>query len=531
MLAAQVIVALSLLAHAQLARSRMLTITSDAHNPVTLDTHTLGQIPDTKSLIVATTLSTYQGYLNGKNIHHNFVHVLRNLLLQATIAVEFQKVDNFDKLIAIPSKECEVWCFIFEDTIVGVDIHRICARCPGSFLYYEARECLLTQNLRQTGIRLKYVSPALFCPVADEGSGYNDASDTEDDITCISFLKMGSINQRPVEGVCQVEGSRNASLYEMSARCGFLQQDSRLHLDVQRTSSGHACQRHGSIGAQMKVTWLCAKINYALIGVNIMVTTCMWLLLKNKKRRRQGRCYRLFACCNVLWLAWCTQETLNTDNQWRDDLPYSCVFTGSLGYISYSMALYLMTASSVLRQRAIMSTMKVSPGNSARYRWLALAFGAAIGTLCSLLNISALVTMPEAQVARRCQVQGVDSMEFLLVAKITSVVFVHLVPCFTLMATNAISVFALKRLPQNSNGSSMKRRGKAVKNLQFILLCSLLVVCYLPKPLFDLQRAIEMLCGAPSRVSYNQAVAEGVLGNLTVIAILLNTLTGMKFSG
>ena len=492
-----------------------------------------------------------------------------------------QNWDDMFKKKREKKSRCKLKCFVFQDTGTSTEKKYLCDSCPGRQPPVDAEQCLKEEGVPVKRKVLKHISPVIACfsptgltkmtnendktispsaivvPYSHVSNATNGSTDTENEhkyflshddpeysashnLTCVSYLILQKVSQKPYEGVCHVDSTASKSLTDMIRFCGLSGHGNKLQISIYRDSG--SCQNTGELWQAMKIPWICAKLNYALIGIN-MITSMIVCLVMKCSNRRKPKYMHWFVLSNMMWVAWRMQETVNVDTRWRDEIPCLCMFTGFLGYTSQSVSLYLMAGTSIDRMQMITSPIKSQrrhkTGTVADNTVVTLAFGFLVGVVCSVLNIAAVVLMKDPLVARTCQLSTIpadDSLEFLLFVKIFSVMLIYAVPCAMLVYCNMAAVIARRKqmfesLIRSSSRNYIKRQKRATMRLRFILFCSTLIIISLPKPIFDLQNAFELYsAGELSIRSQDKEIAEGVLTNLTVVAFLLNTVVGMKFS-
>ena len=465
--------------------------------------------------------------------------------------------------------KCKIACFVFQDTGTSAKSKYICNICIGHQPMVAAERCLKRDGVPVKSKVFKHISSFIDC-ISQTGLNENKktisssvtvpyeyvSNDTEHktyfpshnvtdykhmypashNVTCISYLILQRVSQKPHEGVCDVDDTGNRSLTDMIRSCGLSGHGNKLQISIHRNSG--SCQNTHELWREMRITWICAKLNYGLMGINMITLMVVWLIMK----RRKPKYMHWFVLSNMLWVVWRMQETVHVDTRWRDEISYLCIFTGYLGYTSQSVSLYLMAGTSIERMQMIMCPFKSQRSHKTRSvdnTVATLAFGFLVGIVCSVLNAAAVVLMKDPLVARMCQLSSIhadDSLEFLLFVKIFSVMFIYVVPCAMLAYCNMAALVARKKQMSESGiraslQNYMKRQKRATMRLSFILFCSALIIISLPNPIFDLQNAFELyFSGELGKRSQVKEIAEGVLTNLTVLAFLLNTVVGMKFS-
>ena len=353
---------------------------------------------------------------------------------------------------------------------------------------------------------------------------------------CLSYLILGRLTELPSQGVCRLDNESELSVNDMKHQCGLSGLGNKLRVQVS-TSSMSPCAVSPALWTHVNVTWIYAKINYGLLGISMIISVCVWFILNFFLKASLNRC-TVFFVSNLLWITWRCQETAHVDARWRGDQPYVCMFTGSLGYISESVLLYLMAGASVKRMHALVTPFQ-HPSNvksdRSKVLIISLVCGFLAGLACSLLNIVAVLVMDNPAVAQTCQlVGGSESLVFLLTVKICSVLFIYVVPCCALVYCNVIVLIAMKKKQTSLGMRATQHRDRQIKKathkLTFILIISLLITFCLPKAIFDLKRAFELYLGTGVEKTASEILVEGMLTNLTACALLLNAVIGMMFS-
>ena len=374
--------------------------------------------------------------------------------------------------------------------------------------------------------------------VSETQLSLDDKHESASHFICVSYAILTSISEKPQEGVCQLTAdTQNMAVDDILSKCGL--SDRKAKHQVRLEISGDDCKKHGDLLKDIKVKWVSAKLNYGLVGLNAITVLIMWSL-RISDRKKRGIVLHVLVASNVLWLAWRAQETVQIETRWRDEIPYLCIVTGSLGYTTQTVSFYIMVGFSMMRMCAIVSPLKwqQSRQHEKTFTVTALCCGLLAGIICSAFNTAVVLTMDDPTVRQLCKLYSIakeESMQFLLAVKVISIIFVYLLPCFTLMGCNVASLVSLRKSTSMTpavHGNSSSNRQRATRNLSFMCITSLLIVLYLPQPIFDLKRAIQMFCYASTGLveSQSEIIAESVFTNLTVIVLFLNTLVGIKFS-
>jgi hypothetical protein len=202
-----------------------------------------------------------------------------------------------------------------------------------------------------------------------------------------------------------------------------------------------------------------------------------------------------------------------------------------------------------------------------RQRVLCFAvLGAAVGALCSLINMLALhllaaqtgggdlmgatctvtthtATAPHASHQTPQQTAGVTEravqLEGIISVKCLSLLFMYICPCACIIVANIGMAGMLrkrKRSAELSRTYSAKNiRKKNKKTIHFILLSTILMVFCLPQPLWDLYKAVNVYlkpengAAAAAAGNYIGEMLSSLVISLSSVAYMLNTLVGIWF--
>ena len=277
-----------------------------------------------------------------------------------------------------------------------------------------------------------------------------------------------------------------------------------------------------------------------MLATDVFAVTAMWVKMSTNRRSK----YMLgFLLSNYMWVLWRLQETLEWDLRWRQyHVPYVCLFTNTFFYLSQSEALYLFAFSSGWRFYAVFSPLKWQQKmkGGVLHRLVVPSVGVLVAAVCSALNILAALLTRDSSVLRLCRFPVLpDDLEKLVFSvKVASTLLVHVMPCCLVIGWNIALVshsrhHFLQRQKsrfRHCASSTMKREQQKLKrNLVLCLISALLVLLCLPAPVIELWKACVVYL-ADGMADHNAHLADTFLCNLTVIAMLLNTLAGLRFS-
>ena len=357
------------------------------------------------------------------------------------------------------------------------------------------------------------------------------SKETGGKIKCVSYIVPGGLLRLPYIGFCLVS-SRATVLWNCNARKKLI-----LGLTVSESKS---CKTNDKLYMQILVIWICAKLNYILLAFNLAFVVRLWYSLKVKINNNSINrcCFKLscgyknwFAATNVFWMIWRVQETGHLDTQWRNHVPYLCIITNYICYICQTGSLYMMALSSHERFKALSKPL-MKPAN----RPVQIVIGFIMGLFTSSINLTNILTVDDPDVAKTCKMRNGNMSEasllFLLICKILNLCLVYIVPAIFLICCNIATLVTINKKIYLTNSCMNRYKYKLNYNISFVVLCSLGMVCCLPKPILELlmvQRIFSSSDGTLTR-STGEVIADGVFMNLTVIAFMLNTAVGMKYS-
>ena len=307
-----------------------------------------------------------------------------------------------------------------------------------------------------------------------------------------------------------------------------------IELDTQiQLTFGKTCSPDFPLYDQMLVIWICAKLNYLLLLLNLAFLIKLWYSLgTHREKCRLATSYKSwFVASNMLWIIWRLQETVHLDTEWRSQCPYLCIVTNYLCYICQTGSLYMMALSSFERFQAI-----ARPLTRTVTRTPCIAIGFLVGLLTSCINLANILTINDIAVAKTCHMRSnyitMRSLLFMLLCKILNLCLVYIIPAIFLICCNVATLVSINKKAYLEDSCTNHYKDKLNHNLIFVVLCSLAIVCCLPKPILELLMVGKMFSSADGSLgrSTGEVIADGVFINLTVIAFMLNTAVGIKYS-
>ena len=285
----------------------------------------------------------------------------------------------------------------------------------------------------------------------------------------------------------------------------------------------------------MRAAWVLAKVNYVLLCMLPVVTLSLTVRIKRVEAPVYNK-WRYLWCVSVLhilWVIWRLQETLHWDTQWRRNVQYSCIFTNTAYYWIEAVAQYLFACTSVERFYAIHAPllwfrMKSHQG----YKKQTAACGFVTGTLCSLLNISAVYTSALFQTCQLSDPSGAP-VRFLIFVKSLNLTLIYLLPCTCLLAFNIAMICATRNAIQKfREGRSLQQSRKRVTlKVSFLVLLSAFMVFCLPSPIYELIMTVNLIYpGVSIYKSAANIITEAILWNINTIAFTMNITVALFFS-
>ena len=305
---------------------------------------------------------------------------------------------------------------------------------------------------------------------------------------------------------------------------------------VEQVTNPEQCysNREAGLLKAQSVSWVLAKINYGLVLSTCLLITGLTVLWRHYSRKRYRKKFFLpfLVTVNIMWLMWRLQETLQWESRWRDDHAYLCMVTNFICYLSEAQSLYLLAYSSLERYHAVAAPLMWLTFNKTRARQLAILMGGITGIIGSLLNIIFVFLANDSTIMKTCTIsQYLDKhlMNFLIAIKIINLVCVYCLPCVGLAAANIAIMFAGKHKHRQIRSSR-----RQPQNMSYVypslIFSSLFMLCCLPRPIFDLKLAFDMVHTGEVTVSAGEIVTDGIIWNLTTLAFVLNTVMGMRYA-
>ena len=359
---------------------------------------------------------------------------------------------------------------------------------------------------------------------------------------CLLQIFYGKMFQVPHLKSCQIDNVNDADLLSWS--CVIEEENYKVKSQI--VPMQDPCPKKSSDFQKIFFVWVNTKVNYFLLlfcAFMMIFFLVKWnqLFVKSSKRLYM----HLFVISHTTWLLWHVQESLDNDLKWREKLPYICLFTNTLHYLAITESLYLSTSNAIIRLRATLSPLykyQVQLLSGRVYRGLAISSGLIIGLVCSSLYIAAVLVYEDedAGLVKTCQFSTISNdkrLVFLLVAKVVGIVFVYLLPSCILIICNTAHLIVIRRnktsgmiIRTHTHKPANYYRRKLTANINFLLLSSLVLVFFLPQPMFDLQLVARSYIGASSGNIREDYISEGVLSSLTIVAFFFNAITCMRFA-
>ena len=346
-------------------------------------------------------------------------------------------------------------------------------------------------------------------------------------ILCMTYLKPGGLLTRPMTGH-----------YYFSSVNVQHSISNLLRGDYLHRRTGQTCEYEEELLRQILVMWICTKLNLALLALNLAYVLIIWCFLFNKSGRAYGmtRYRHWFAMTDIVWIIWRCQESVHLDTQWRDHLPYLCIITNYVCYICQTGSLYMMSISSYERFQAIARPL-LQTNKRAVTTLLMISSGFLVGFFTSSINLANILTMTDPSAPKTCHMRNSkmteQSLLFVVLCKILNLVLVYIFPAILLICCNIATLVFINRKAHLQHSCTTRKYKETLNyNLGFIVLCSLGIICCLPKPILELLMAQKMYSSTDGEMdrSMGEVIADGVFMNLTVIAFMLNTAVGMRYS-
>ena len=339
---------------------------------------------------------------------------------------------------------------------------------------------------------------------------------------CVTLTSRNAVFAKPLYEVCFLghnsTDDKKTMKDEIAIACKIDVKNIQWDFSVKVLRSNFSCVKDPTVFLKLYVKWIGSQVSYVLSATSLCF--CLYLFTNlGENAKFKG----LFVVCNVIWILWRIQETLHENQQWRDNAPYVCIAMYYVQYLSQTMTLHLLSYVSLERLFAIISPFCYQHGKKARghYKSIAVVIALLVGSVCSTLNLVAVLTMRDDRVKQTCHLAVSDSaneyLGFMVVAKITILLFVFILPCTILVYANVVTIIYLKKPtkdPINRTFSGDKSK-KLNKNLSILLFSSLFILCCLAKPVLDTHMAVMVhYRGINAKRSVAEVISELCLPTL-----------------
>ena len=407
---------------------------------------------------------------------------------------------------------------LVDDCLLDNNIHNINL----TFLYWSDYTCFASNDSESSeSIDLAVYeppSPALAVPAA---------------ILCM--LTYGSLTHPPTALICVLPQTYKIQSL-LVQECGISQD---LKWKMKLVNASGTCTRNEEIHTQ-KVLWGCAKVNYSILGGDIVVVCVMLIRYQLIKGTKTSRRYILaFVLMNLVWVTWRLQETLDWDMNWRANNPYACIFTNYVRYGVEAGVLYRFACTSLHRLHAVARPLKWrSRPIPQLLDAAAISSGVLVGLIISTLNLMALLYMGDDQIVKFCRFThdaAKTPLHFLMVVKVLNLLLVFVLPFMGIILSNGAMFVAFqmskKKMACIRQTSRKCRKQSATFSWMFLFASCIIIACCLATPTTELKLAAEThQSGRLAERSAAESIAQGVLWNLTSFAYMMVTLTGIKHS-
>ena len=375
--------------------------------------------------------------------------------------------------------------------------------------------------------------------LVDYYSNQLDKENSAEEVSlCVILISYGSVFAKPSYRMCFV--SLNVSdnvTSEAAAACGFDTDDKNWHISVSKSPGhGQCAQTSGSYFLQFKVKWVGNKIKYVMYGTSIVFFLAA-LSFRRYLGGQNSKFKLIFVLCNVVWVMWGLQETLQQETMFRDRLPYSCIAMYYIQYLSQTTSLYLFTCLSVVRLYSVVSPLQHRCGSSSlgKLKCLVVVLAVTVGSACATLNLASILTLQDIAAKKTCRLSVSDSVDeylgFALIVKVLTLILVFLLPCIILVCSNVATIVHLKKSPKVPIRRSRKNVRNLNMNLFIILFSSIFVLCCLPKPVLDVHMVSKVyITGADADTKLAEVISEVVFANLGILAFVISTVVGIRYS-
>ena len=297
------------------------------------------------------------------------------------------------------------------------------------------------------------------------------------------------------------------------------------------------CVKTSHLLVYYKASWILVKVHYVQLFTNLLV-----IVVPPFKERilgnRSGT--RYFCVIFIMWMIWRLQETLEVEGRWRKYVPYSCNITHSARYVIEAIILYVSSDLSMMRYKALAKPLYYHMIRHKRHhnKLRGGVVGVLIGTVCSVSNIIALHIMIDPSVGESCLLTGDGGQKkflwVLIGVKASCLLFMYAIPCAIMISANLAIMCELRKIRRNNislqRSQSRRNLKKKTNNVvAFILFSSLFMMCCMPQPVYDLYITVTALI--KRNTSNDMGVfVHAILGNLTILSFILNTLVGTRYS-
>ena len=371
------------------------------------------------------------------------------------------------------------------------------------------------------------------------------ASGLDDEASVLCMFDHSGILQPPRIHYCihYIQRGEAVSMKQALEHCSWT--DSPF-TRLQQVAETELCQKssEGQLLKARYIVWVLAKLNYLLIAVVSLLLISFVLRWNCKWRNRQSHHPQKFfhpvlATTSIVWLTWRLQETMHSENNWRESYPYLCLFTNSVCYVSEALCLYMFAASSLERYQAVARPLKWRAVNIRSLHNSVIIVAGVIGSGGSLLNIILLTAQGDVKIMQTCSFPSVTllrPLHFLIAIKILNLAFVYCCPCVVLVAANVAILLASRKRKHHVRSTRRIHKKKMSYILRFLVFSSLFMLCCLPEPIFDLKLAIDGVSKVQPTTasvgSFNvwEIIADAVIWNLSTVAFALNTIVGMQYT-
>ena len=347
----------------------------------------------------------------------------------------------------------------------------------------------------------------------------------------VCLYSRGTVVGMPVAVVCGVEERVWRESHDVESECGV---SAQVVWEKRIIDAHGACAGEPEV-VERKILWISAKMNYFLTATDILLIIVLLLRHIYKGKRKQKLFMLAFISMNLVWMVWRVQETLNWDNRWRSDSPYMCIFTNYIRYTVEGGALYTFAITSIHRLQAVSRPLQWHTQPVPRLvNAAAVIVGLLVGVLVSTLNLVALLSTGESQVTKTCTITHDTAnipMYFILVVKVLNLSAMFVLPFLVIMVANTVMFVLLQMARRRAPRKKKISKSKVSSSWAFLCLSSLIGAFFLAKPASELKMAERMYrAGEVPTWSRADVIAEGVLWNLTTLAMIVITLAGIKFS-